>query len=191
MKSPLLLLASAISSPWRLRRTAEEAAAVILALRAEGGPPPFPSARKDKADPRPPLLPAAAARLLEVAAAVLPELFQPTRAAGVLGTAAGFVAQGLVFSCPADASILLLLVFSMFCRRLSLLPPVMLVLPQTGLASTQRAHANSLLNSRGTDKDKSILCISYVTVMSECQDRHSEQQRRRDIAGAQKAGRYG
>lgn len=176
MKSPLLLLASAISCPCRLRRTAEETAAVVLALRAEDGPPPFPSARKDNADPRPPLLPAAAARLLVVAAAVLPELLAPTRAVGVLGTAAGFVAQGLVFSCPADASMLLVCSIAL-PQYVS--PPAFGVgaAPNGACLASEKAHANSLLTRVAQTKIR----VSYVAVMSVKIDTASI----RDTAGTQ------
>lgn len=104
MKSLLLLLVSASSSPWRLLLRSAAAAAVD-ARKAEVGPPPLPSARKDKTDPR-------------AALPAVPEAV-PARAFGVLGSTAGAcccrccgaiillaadVANGLLaFSFPAAA----------------------------------------------------------------------------------------
>ena len=77
MKSLLLLLVSASSSPWRLLLRSAAAAADVDARRAEVGAPPFPSARTDKPAPLPPL-------------PVVPEA-APVHAFGVLGTAAAVV----------------------------------------------------------------------------------------------------
>ncbi|CAN0146040.1 unnamed protein product, partial [Ectocarpus fasciculatus] len=94
------------------------------------------------------------------------ELLAPTRAVGVFGTAAaGFVAQGLAFSCPAEASMLLLC--SILCSKQSGAAPAYLVPPKKGLPRLRRTRRYL----RGADERQ-----ESPRSCDECQDRHSKPQ---------------